>query len=163
MTLARRLAAIAVGFMLLVGFAPDARATCDVPGGAIAWRDQLNKDICDSLTNGISAPASTPILKSALSTTVSQVVGAAATLTSYYCFNPNTSVAYVQIHDIATAGGVTLGTTVPKWSIGIPASGGANLAGLALSFAAGIQVAATTTSGGSSAPSTALDCNFGYR
>lgn len=105
----------------------------------------------------------TPILKNGLTNTASAVVSStAATLKSYFVYNPNSSVAYIQIFDIATAGGVTVGTTVPKWSIGIPATSGANVAGLNLSFASGIQVAATTTATGSTAPSTALDANFGY-
>lgn len=112
----------------------------------------------------INGTSGTPILKSALTNSASAVVSsAAAVLSSYYIWNPNASVAYVQIYDIATAGGVTVGTTVPKWSIGIPPTSAANIAGLNLAFAAGIQVAATTTAGGSTAPGTALDCNFGYR
>jgi len=114
--------------------------------------------------SGTTTPASkTPVLKTGLSTTVFQVVGAAAVLESYYVYNPNSSVAYVQIFDVATAGAVTLGATAPKWSIGIPANGAANLSGLGLTCANGIQVAATTTATGSTAPSSALDCNFGYR
>lgn len=107
--------------------------------------------------------ASTPILKNGLTNTASAVVSStAATLKSYYVYNPNSSVAYVQIFDVATAGGVTVGTTTPKWSIGIPATSGANIGTLNLTFASGIQIAATTTATGSTAPSTALDANFGY-
>ena len=62
----------------------------------------------------------------------------------------------------ATAGAVTVGSTTPKWSIGIPATAAANLARVGLAFANGIQVAATTTATGSTAPGTALDCNFSY-
>ena len=109
----------------------------------------------------VDRTAITPVLENGLSTTVQTVVGSAAKLDSYYCFNPNSSVAYVQIFDIS--GTVTLGTSTPKWSIGIPATGGANLSNLNLSFANAIKVAATTTATGSSAPTTAIDCNFGYR
>lgn len=109
----------------------------------------------------IKDTTTTPILANALSTTVITVNSSAAVLTSYYCYNPNSSAAYVQIFDIS--GTVTLGTSTPKWSIAIPATSGANLAGLSLNFANAIKVAATTTATGSSAPSTALDCNFGYR
>lgn len=106
----------------------------------------------------------TPVLVDALSTTVKGVLASTAgILEDYYCYNPNASVAYVQIFDIATTGGVTLGTTVPKWSIAIPATSAANLSRLGLSFSSGIQVAATTTAKGSTATGSALDCNFGYR
>jgi len=108
--------------------------------------------------------SNTPVLKNGLTNTASAVVSStAAVLNDYYVYNPNASVAYVQIYDVATAGGVTVGTTTPKWSIGIPATSGANITNLNLTFANGIQVAATTTATGSTAPGTALDCNFGYR
>ena len=108
--------------------------------------------------------AVTPVLVDALSATVKGVLASATgKLMSYYIYNPNSSAAYVQIFDVATTGGVTVGTTVPKWSVAIPATSAANLGGLNMAFSNGIQVAATTTAKGSSAPSTALDCNFGYR
>lgn len=106
----------------------------------------------------------TPILVDALSTTVKGVLASAAgVLEDYYCYNPNAAVTYIQIFDIATTGAVTLGTSVPKWSIAIPPASAANLSRLGLSFASGIQVAATTTAKGSTTPTTACDCNFGYR
>lgn len=104
--------------------------------------------------------ASTPVLIATLTNSAQTVVGSAGILTSYYVYNPNSSVAFVQIYDIS--GSVTVGTSVPKWSIGIPATSAANLAGLRLTFANAIKVAATTTAGGASAPSTALEANFGY-
>lgn len=112
----------------------------------------------------VSQATATPVLKNGLTNSASSVVSStAAVLSSYYVYNPNSSVAYVQIFDVATAGGVTVGTTTPKWSIGIPATSAANLTNMHLSFANGVQVAATTSATGSTAPSTALDCNFGYR
>lgn len=102
-------------------------------------------------------------LKNALSNTNSQVKSGAGTLGGYYIYNPNTSVAYIQIFDTAT-GSITVGTTVPKLSIGIPASSAANLnSDQGIAFATAICVAATTTATGASAPSTALDCNFWYK
>jgi len=105
--------------------------------------------------------AATPKLANALSTTVTTVDSDSGVLDSYFCWNPNSAVAYVQIFDIA--GTVTLGTSTPKWSIGIPPTASGNLANINLTFANAIKVAATTTATGSSAPTTALDCNFGYR
>ncbi len=106
----------------------------------------------------------TPVLKNGLSTTVFSVIASqAAVLEDYYIYNPNSSVAYVQIFDVATSGGVTLGTTTPKWSVGVPATSAANVSRLGLSFANGIQVAATTTATGSTGPSSSLDTNWGYR
>src|SRR4029077_11268609 len=67
----------------------------------------------------------TPSLNNGLSTTVATVKGSAGTLGGYYIYNPNSSVAYVQIFDIS--GTVTLGTSTPKLSLGIPATSGANV------------------------------------
>ena len=106
-----------------------------------------------------------PSLLNGLAATVTAIKSSAAgQLGLLYCENPNNSVAYVQIFDVATAGGVTLGTTTPKLSFSIPAT---NAAGFTLSvigvkFSNGIQIAATTTATGSTAPNSALDCNAGY-
>lgn len=102
----------------------------------------------------------TPFLANALSTTVKSIKASAGELGGYYCWNPNTTVEYVQIFDAAS---VTLGTTTPKWSIGIPPGSAANLElSQGIHFATAIQAAATTTATGSSAPTTALDCNFAF-
>jgi hypothetical protein len=102
-------------------------------------------------------------IENGLSTTVQTVKSSAGTLGAYYCYNPNTSAAaYVQFFD--TSGTVTLGTTTPVWSIGIPASSAANLDLVpGMTFSNAIKVAATTTATGSTAPTTAIDCNFGYQ
>lgn len=109
----------------------------------------------------VKPPVATPVLANALSTTVTTVAGAPATLDSYYCWNPNSSVAYVQVFDIS--GAVTLGVSTPKWSMGIPPTAGANLSNVNLTFANAVKVAATTTATGSTATTTPLDCNFGTR
>lgn len=103
---------------------------------------------------------STPVLATTLGTTVVTVKAVFGILTSYFIYNPNASAAYVQIFD--TTGSVTLGSTVPKWSIAVPATAAANLSGLRLNFANAIKVAATTTVNGTTGPNTGLDCNFGY-
>lgn len=106
----------------------------------------------------------TTSLKNALSTTVSSVKASAGLLGGFYCYNPAAAVTYVQIFNVAT-GSVTLGTTTPALSFGIPAGGGGvhefvnGLGG----FSTAISVAATTTATGSSAPATAIDCNFFYK
>jgi hypothetical protein len=131
-----------------------------------AWsEDKLVFASCDlsgNLRIISGATAATPVIADAMSTTLKVVSASAATLDSYYCYNPNATVAYVQIFDIA-AGSVTLGTSVPKWSIGIPATSAGNLADINLGFATAISAAATTTAKGLTALGTALDCNFGKR
>ncbi len=107
----------------------------------------------------------TPKLANGLTTTVTQVKGSAGELGAYHCYNPNTSnQAYIQIFDVATSGGVALGSTVPALSLGLPAADGGNLEWvMGIHFANGIQVAATTTATGSTALGTSVDCNFAYK
>ena len=125
---------------------------------------KLKVDASGNLLVTAVQSSTTPVLKNGLSTTVFSVVASqAAVLDDYFIYNPNSSVAYVQIFDVATSGGVTLGTTTPKWSVGIPAQSAANVARLGLAFANGIQVAATTSATGSGANGSALDTNWGYR
>ena len=104
----------------------------------------------------------TPFLDNAQSTAVTTVKGSAGELGAYHCLNPNTTSAYVQIFD--TASTVTLGSTTPVLSLGLPASDGGNLEwGMGVHFANGIKVAVTTTATGNTAPSTAVDCNFAFK
>ena len=119
-------------------------------------------------TGGTSCvPGWIPKLLNGLSTTVTSVKNSApGQLGVVYCANPNSSgsMTYIQIFDVATAAGVTLGTTTPKLSLGIPGtqSSGIGPSGLGVIFQNGIQVAVTTTATGNTAPSTAMDCNVTY-
>lgn len=99
-----------------------------------------------------------PVTAAALSTTVATIKSGNSTLQWLHCYNPSNAAAFVQIFD--TAGAVTLGTTVPKVSIGIATLTSA-MVPAPTSFLAGIKAAATTTATGSSAPSAAVVCNFG--
>lgn len=110
----------------------------------------------------ITASAS-PFLKTALSTTVTTVTSSAGYLDSVVCNNgngtENSVTTYIQIFD--TTGTVTLGSTTPTLSIPIPPSNPGGATALHMNIANGVKVAATTTATGSSAPTTAVDCNFG--
>lgn len=100
----------------------------------------------------------------AQTTTVQTVKGTAGKLNGYFVYNPNASVAYVQLFDVATATTVTLGTTAPDVVIGIPASSAANLLDAGgVDFANGIKLACTTTATGSTAPGTGLDLSVFYK
>lgn len=107
----------------------------------------------------------TPKRLSALSTTVTAIKSSAAgSLGMLVCGNPNASIIFIQVFDVATAGAVTLGTTVPDLSFQVDASSsiGFALPVNGMAFANGMQVAATTTATGSSAPGTAANCNAGF-
>lgn len=133
----------------------------DSSGNILPVADGGNGAPTANTTRTVEA-SSTPFLANALSTTVVTVTGSAGVLTGYYCGNPDASNnTYVQIFDIS--GTVTLGTSTPKWSIMIPKGGAANLSMVDMAFANAIKVAATTTATGSTAPATAVDCNFSSR
>jgi hypothetical protein len=84
-------------------------------------------------------------------------------LASWHCQSTNAAVTYVQFFDVATAGAVVLGTTVPKWSLALAPTSQFGMSGLSGTFFAGLQVAATTTATGAVAPASAIDCNFTVR
>jgi hypothetical protein len=111
--------------------------------------------------DGSTIPAATPKIISALTNTAQTVIAAPHILDAYHIFNPSAATAYVQIYD--TAGAVVVGTTVAVWSIGIKAGESVSMNDVNLNFAAGIKVAATTTSTGGTAPGVALEANFSYR
>lgn len=132
-------------------------------------------DNSGSLT--VDAPVGTPVFTTvtpstsggwsktkfaAQTTTVQTVKGSAGTFGGYYVYNPNTSVAYVQVFDVS--GAVTLGTTAPDMTFGIPPGSGANLEVTnGVNMANAIKLACTTTATGLSAPSTGLDLTVFFK
>ncbi len=70
----------------------------------------------------------------------------------------------MQLFDVASATAVTLGTTSPTMTFGIPAASGRFLEfANGINMANGIKLACTTTATGSTAPSTGLDVNVFYK
>lgn len=86
-------------------------------------------------------------------------------LSFYSCYNPNGSDVYVQLFDKATSGAVTLGTTAASRVLIAPALSDTGPQPPMPPFATknGLQVAATTSSSGSTAPAGPINCEFGYR
>lgn len=105
-------------------------------------------------------PDETPYTFGGLDDTVQTVKNSAGVLTGYFITNPNAAFVYVQIFDVS--GVVTVGTTPPTWSIGIPPESSANLAGLRLAFTNAIKIAATTARDNADPPGIGLDVNFAY-
>jgi hypothetical protein len=106
----------------------------------------------------------TPKLLNALSTTVVSVKSSAGQLGMLYCYNPNSVQAYVQVFNVAS-GSVTLGTTSPtggSYPIAPTSTGGLAMSSIGIQFSTAISVAATTTATGSTALTTAIDCNAAY-
>lgn len=133
-------------------------------------------DNSGSLT--VDAPVGTPVfttptpsttggwskVKYAAQTTTKQAVKASAgTFGGYYVYNPNATVAYIQVFDAASAS-VTVGTTAPDMIFGIPATGAANLEITnGVNMATAITLVCTTTATGSTAPGTGLDLTIFYK
>jgi hypothetical protein len=94
--------------------------------------------------------------QTALSTTVVPVKASAGNLGGYSFYNPNASVSYIQLFNIAQ-GSVVLGTTTPTYVIPIPATSAVNIEITnGLSHSVAISAAATTTPTGLTAPGTGL-------
>lgn len=93
--------------------------------------------------------------------TAIQIAGQDCQVFGYHIYNPSNATAYVQFFD--GTGAPTVGTDKPKWSIGVttltnvdmPVNGSAGLF-----FRGGCWVAAATSAGGNSAPSSAVNVNL---
>ena len=104
-----------------------------------------------------------------LNTVVQKVKSTPGLVGGYFFYNPNSTAAYVHFFDQGT-GLATPGSTVPVWTIGIPALGGANLADMQMEFFNGIQVSSsnaatgtTTTAAGTTNNTIAITGNLSYR
>jgi len=82
---------------------------------------------------------------------------------SQYTLSFTTTKAHATSGPIAIMGGVTLGTTAPKQSYGLPTKGTLPLlfGDMGQQYPLGLLIAATTTAAGSSAPATPLVVNLG--
>lgn len=99
----------------------------------------------------------------ALSSTKQAVNASAGNLYGYHVYNPNAVVIYIQLFNLASAS-VTVGTTAPTAVIAVPPLGWADATpATPISFSTALTIAATTTSTGSSAPTTALLFNCWYK
>ena len=104
---------------------------------------------------------SKPNLVSPLTSTAVLVSTNASNLSGYSFSNPNPVVVYVQLFDAAASTDVTVGVTVPKASVAVPAYGVTDaMPTQGLDFRLGLVVAATTTAKGSTPPTTAITANF---
>lgn len=103
------------------------------------------------------------IYSASVGATKTQVKSSAGQLYGWYIFNSNTSTVYIQLFDVANAS-ITLGTTAPTFSLGVPAGAAANVfTEIGIPFATAINWAATTTRTGSTGPSNTVDVNFFYK
>ena len=93
--------------------------------------------------------------------TTTQVVQASQTnWYAYYVYNPNATACSL---DLFTTVSPTLGTTVPKVSLVIPPTTGANLTIPPTVFPNAMSVAAVTAAGGGTTCSTGMTVNLWYQ
>lgn len=99
----------------------------------------------------------------ALTNSAQPIKASAGKFGGYYIYNPNSSATYVIVYNVAH-GSVTVGTTTPKLVFCIPATSGANLElTVGIAFDTAMSIAATTTGGGNTAPTTALEAMVWYK
>lgn len=122
-------------------------------------------NVAPQTANGLSVFNATSSDGATALTNTAQVIKASAgQLYGWFIYNPNATAQFVQLYNTA-AGSVTVGTTNPLFMLTIPATSGANVEftnGITFSNA-GWSAAATSTAGGTGAPSTALDAVFFYK
>lgn len=113
------------------------------------------------VTDTPSTSGGLSIVTGSVGATATAIKASAGQLYGYHLFNTTAAVAYVQIFNVAAAS-VTLGTTAPTISIGIPASGGVTVNfDKGIAFGTAISYACTTTRAGSSGAT--CDVNFFYK
>lgn len=99
----------------------------------------------------------------ALTATAQVLKASAGKFGGYYIYNPNSAATYVLVYNIAAAS-VTVGTSTALLVFCIPATSGANLEILAgIPFGTAMSIAAATTGGGNTAPTTALEAMIWYK
>ena len=138
--------------------APASRAVTAAVGSPIF------ATLTPSATGGWTSMLATSSDGSTALTGTAQVIKASAgTFGGYYIYNPNAAAIYVHIYNVAAAS-VTVGTTNPQLTFCIPATAAANIEiANGVNFATAMSCAATTTGGGNTAPTTALEAVFYYK
>lgn len=97
-----------------------------------------------------------------ITNTATSLKASAGQVYGWYIYNPNASAVYVQFFN-TLVGSVTVGTTAPVYSIGIPATSGANVFNaIGIAHSTAIVIAITTTRAGSTAPGSSVDYNVFY-
>ena len=106
----------------------------------------------------------TPYRKSNLTNTKTEVNASATAIYGIHVFNPDAAAMYLQLFN-ALAANVTVGTTVPDLSFGIPGGGGSLtlIFPLPIDFATALTIASTTSATGSTGPGTATVVNILYK
>lgn len=113
--------------------------------------------VTTELATGLSTFSNT-----ALSNTKTAVKASAGKVYGWMVHNPSAATAYIQVWNVAI-GSITVGTTAPTWTIPLPAGASANvMSERGVTHSTEINIAATTTATGSTAPATAAVVSLFY-
>lgn len=105
-----------------------------------------------------------PFLANALTNTAVKVKGTQGIVDTVSCANTNAAIGFIQMFDVASATSVTVGTTVPVFSLPVSPSIAFHASiPLGINFENGIKIAATTGIKNGTALGTALDCSIAFR
>lgn len=136
------------------GAAADCGPSNPLPvSGALSVTGTMDTDF----NTGLTAFSNT-----ALSNTKTAVKASAGKVYGWMVHNPSAATAFIQVWNVAI-GSITVGTTAPTWTIPLPAGASANvMSARGVTHSTEINVAATTTATGSTAPATALVVTIFY-
>lgn len=136
----------------------QARIVISGPGSTNGLAQSLAVFSMPNTASGSVCCATTPLVIPAL-TTATNVKASSGALYYLAATNTNATVCYIQAFDVVQ-GSVTLGTTVPKFVLGLGAAVGATnfatMTPMGLYFGTGISVAATTTPTGAATCATGV-------
>lgn len=159
----------ATSSVTMAGFQADETATDSVDeGDAGAARMTLDRKVIVTVqphtAGGWSvANCTTGDTFTALTNSAQVIKASAGSFGGYYYYNPNATASYINVYDVAAAS-VTVGTTTPKLTYCIPPTAAANIEIVhGIPFGTAMSASATTTGGGNTAPSTALEVMFWYK
>jgi hypothetical protein len=140
-----------------------------LPGAGVLGYDGTNWRALSTSSSGVLSVSSAPATSGGLSAatgsigaTATSVKASAGQVYGYTFYNNNSTIAYVQFFNTAV-GSVTLGTTAPVYSIGLPANSGANVSlQQGIAHSAAIVIGITTTRAGNTSPTNTVDYNIFY-
>lgn len=103
-----------------------------------------------------------PVLVDAVVATPKPVFTRNGWVRALHIYNPAVAASYVQFFDAVSVADISVGTTLPVWSVGCNTLATIDLTDLQLQFTKGCYVVATTTSTGNTPAATGVNVNVAY-
>jgi len=155
-------AALAGGkYTTVMGARADEDATDSVDEGDAGYLRMTLDRLLLSSNSAQTANGLTPLTDADADNTAQTIKGSAGNLYNLIAYNPNTTIAYVQIFNHASP---TVGTTAAVYILPIPPNGIAGIEpSVPITFSTAITYAATTTATGSGDPTTGLVLSAAYK